>query len=161
MIDILLSATYALVFLVPSLVILGAGYWVLDVITPGHKLGDRLTGRSVPQTVNRQGLTFPAETVSYSAGLVTSAWLLVQGAIIFTAIWTNAHGTDIWSALGWTVAFSIVGLALQVVGFFALDLATPGRLGDEICEPGPVLPVAMVSAALVVAIGLVVIASIA
>lgn len=160
--DILEAALYALIFLVVSLVILGAGYYVLDVITPGHKLGDKLAGsRAMYGGATGDDGYIPPEHPSYSAGLVTSAWMIMQGAIIFTAIWTNAHGTDLLSALGWTVAFSIIGLVLQTIAFFALDLVTPGKLGDEVCVAGPVVPLAMVTAANIVAIGLIVIASIA
>ncbi len=149
MTEILESSAYALFFMAESLVILGLGFWVLDLITPGHKLGERLFGD-----------VGDAVLPSYSAGLVTSAWMLMQGGIIFTSIWTNAHGTDFWAALGWTAVFSVLGLILQTVAFFALDLLTPGKLSDEVCAPGPISPLAMVAAANVVAIGLIVIASI-
>lgn len=144
--DILWSSLYAVIFLVAALAILAVGWRVLDWLTPGHKLGDRLAGAEAP--------------ASHSAALVVSAWMIAQGAIIFTAIYTNARGTDFWAALGWTVAFSIIGLLLQTIAFIALDKFTPGDLGDEVCAPGPVIPLAKVAAANIAAVGLIVIASI-
>lgn len=153
--DILWSSLYALIFLVAALLILAAGWAVLDALTPGHKLGEKIAGSQVA----RQGGTGVSDA-SHSAALVTSVWMIAQAAIIFTAIYTNARGTDFWAALGWTVAFSIVGLLLQTVAFIALDKFTPGELGDEVCTPGPVIPLAKVAAANIAAVGLIVIASI-
>jgi hypothetical protein len=87
--------------------------------------------------------------------------MVTQAAVIFTAIWTNAGGTHFGAALGWTVAFSLIGLFFQCLAFMALDAVTPGSLGDEVCTPGPVTPLARLAAANVVAVGLIVIASIA
>lgn len=152
--DILEAGMYSLIFLSVSLVILFVGYLVLDGLTPGHKIGERLKGSEV----TRQGVT--TTEPSHSAALVLSAWMLAQGAIIYTAIVTNSHGTDFGEALGWTVAFSIIGLALQSVAFIVLDALTPGNLGDEVCEPGPANALAKVASANIIAIGLIVIASI-
>jgi hypothetical protein len=130
-----------LIFLTAGLAILIAAYFILDTITPG-RLGSQLH-------------------LSHSAALVTTAWMIAQAAIIFTAIWTNAHGTDLWAALGWTVAFSVIGGFFQVVGFMVLDAVTHGNLGDEVCVEGPTAPLAKVAAANILAIGAIVIASIA
>lgn len=155
MIDILESALYALIFLGVGIALLVVAWFVLDVITPGHKLGARLAGTK-EQTV-RQGVSLTTSDASYSAAVVASAWMIMQGAIVFTAIWTNGHGQDLGAALGWSAAFSVIGLALQTVAFIVLDAITPGNLSDEICAPGRVVPLAYVTAANIVAVGLIVI----
>jgi hypothetical protein len=153
--DILEAAMFAVIFLAVGIPILIAGWFVLDALTPGHKLGEKLNpapldGSGALRQVGGEG--------SHSAALVVSAWMIMQALIVLTAIWTNAHGTDFGEALGWTVAFSVIGLALQSAAFIALDAITPGNLGDEVCIPGPVVPLAKVAAANIVAVGLIVIA---
>ena len=37
-------------------------------------------------------------------------------------------------SIGFAVAYTAVGIALLTVGFFVLDLLTPGRLGEQIHE---------------------------
>ncbi len=152
MIDILTAAMYALVFLAVSVPLLVIAFYTLDVITPGHKLGDRIAGDLVPS----QGLV--KHEGSFSAAIVTSAWMIMQALIIFTSIWTNAHGTDFLPALGWSIFFSLIGLVFQTIAFMALDAVTPGILSDEICAPGKLRPLAILTAANVVAVGVVVIA---
>jgi uncharacterized membrane protein YjfL (UPF0719 family) len=51
------------------------------------------------------------------------------------------------ASLGYAVAYTAVGIALLTLGFFALDLLTPGHLGRHIYEARSV------NAALVVAAG--------
>lgn len=155
MVHILESALYALIFLGVGLPLLALAYYILDVITPGHKIGARLVGTT--ETNVKQGVALTKDDASYSAGIVTSAWMIMQAAIIFTAVWTNAHGTDLGAALGWTVAFSLIGLFLQSVAFVVLDALTPGNLSDEVCAPGRATPLAWVTAANIVAVGIVVI----
>ncbi|MCL1869814.1 MAG: DUF350 domain-containing protein [Promicromonosporaceae bacterium] len=125
--------------LVGTLVLIGSWY-VLDLLTPG-RLGDTMRE-------------------SHSAALVGATWMVTQGAILFTAIWTNA-GSGLGTELVWTVAFGAVGVLLQTAAFWLVDLVTPGRLGAEVVEPGPVRPLARLSAGVMVAVALVVVASIA
>jgi hypothetical protein len=125
--------------LVGTLVLIGSWY-VLDLLVPG-RLGDHLRG-------------------SHSAALVAATWMVAQGAIVFTAIWTNA-GSSLGAALGWTVAFSVLGVLLQSLAWRLVDVVTPGTLGEEVTVRGPVMPLAAVSAGVIVAVCLVVIASIA
>jgi uncharacterized membrane protein YjfL (UPF0719 family) len=115
---------------------------VVDLLTPGRLLSHVVDGKS------------------YSSALVLAAALLGQGLVIFTAIWTNAE-TGFGEALLWTVSFGLLGVALTAVAFALVDLLTPGRLGTVLSRPGPVQPVAMVTAAAHVAVALIVVASIA
>ena len=71
--------------------------------------------------------------------MVTSAWLVSNAAVLFTAIWTNGETSLGW-ALGWTVAFGALGIALNTLMFFAVEAITPGNLRKIVTEPGPCGP---------------------
>ena len=86
-----------------------AGAVALDLLTPGHLARHIYEERSV------------------NAAIALAAGFIGQGAIAFTTIWTNAT-SGFGTALGYTVVFGLVGVALQVVAFVVLDLLTPGKL---------------------------------
>ena len=44
-------------------------------------------------------------------------------------------------SIGYAVAYTGVGIALLTLGFFALDLLTPGHLGRHIYENRSIVPV--------------------
>lgn len=132
---------YAAVYSVVGTVLLGIGFYVLDLLTPGHLGRHIIDARSV------------------NAAIVASAGLLGLGLVIFTAIWTNAD-SGFGSALGWTVAFGAFGIALQAAVFLVLDLVTPGRLRDIVCEV-PFHPASLLTASAMIAVSGIVVASIA
>src|SRR4051794_32537694 len=123
-----------------GLVLLALGYWVLDMLTPGHLGTHLLRGGGQPDALASQG-----------AGTVAAAWMLAQAAIIFTAIWTNGD-SSFGHAYVSTVLFGLLGLVLLTVAFVVLDVLTPGRLGDAVIEPGRVTPLARLTAAALVSI---------
>ena len=139
MLDNLLAAV---VYLGVGVALLILAAYVVDLLTPG-----RLVAHVV-------------EERSYSAAVVLAAALLGQGLVIFTAIWTNAE-TGFGDALLWTVAFGLLGVVLSAVAFTVVDLLTPGKLGEILSRPGPVQPVAVVTAAAHLAVAAIVVASIA
>ena len=104
--SLLYGAGYALA----GIGLLVAGYFMLDVLTPG-RLGHKVYAER-----------------SVNGAVILSATFLGLGAIEFTAIWTNA-ASGFGSALGWTVAFGLLGVVLQGISFLLLDLLTPGSLG--------------------------------
>ena len=132
----------AVVYLGVGVALLILAAFVVDLLTPG-----RLVSHVVDQR-------------SYSAALVLAAALLGQGLVIFTAIWTNADA-GFGDALLWTVAFGLLGVVLSAVAFLLIDLLTPGRLGQMLSRPGPVQPIAVVTAAAHLAVAAIVVASIA
>lgn len=131
---------YAVVYLGVGIALLILAALVVDLLTPGRLVSHVVT--------------------SYSSALVLAAALLGQGLVIFTAIWTNAE-SGFGDALLWTVAFGLLGVVLTAVAFLVVDLLTPGQLGKMLAEPGPVQPVALVTAAAHLAVAGIVIASIA
>ena len=139
MLDNLLAAV---VYLGVGIALLILAAFVVDLLTPGRLVSHVVNGRS------------------WSAAVVLAAAQLGQGLVIFTAIWTNAT-TGFGEALLWTVAFGLLGVVLSAVAFTVVDLLTPGRLGEIVAQPGPVQPVAVVTAAAYLAVAAIVVASIA
>ncbi|WP_425955675.1 DUF350 domain-containing protein [Xylanimonas sp. McL0601] len=138
--ELLPALAYGAAYCLLGTVMLVAAWHVLDLLTPG-RLGERLRE-------------------SHSAALVAGTWMVAQGAIVFTAIWTNADA-GLGTELAWTTSFGLLGILLQTLAFRLVDVVTPGHLGEELTLPGPVTPLARVCAGVVVAVALVVVASIA
>jgi hypothetical protein len=149
--DLLDAVLHAVVYALVGGVLVVLALVVLDLLTPGH-LGTHLRGPA-----DGSGVGEPA---SGSAGLVAAAWLVGTGAIVFTAIWTNGE-SSLGRALLWTVAFGVVGIAVNTVMLLAVDVVTPGRLGEIVTTPGAAVPLAYVTAAAAIAVSAVVCASIA
>jgi hypothetical protein len=63
------------------------------------------------------------------------------------------------ASIGYAVAYTGVGIALLTLGFFVLDLITPGRLGEHLMEKA-FHPACLVSAAVQLAVAAIIVASI-
>lgn len=137
----LASLLYATVYTLAGLAILAAGYLALDVLTPG-RLGAHIW-----------------EHESVNAAIVLAAGFTGLGAIIFTAIWTNGQA-GFGSAFGWTVAFGLLGVALQAIAFRLLDLLTPGDMAAMVTQK-TFHPASIVAAAAQLAVSAIVAAAIA
>ncbi len=135
------SLGYAVVYALLGVVLLVVGFAALDILTPGRLARHIWTERSV------------------NAGIVLSAGFLGQGAIVFTAIWTNGEAA-FGAAFLSTVVFGLVGVLMQAVSFLLIDLATPGKLGDVVTAV-PFHPASLVIASAQLAVSLAVVASIA
>lgn len=131
------GAAYSLL----GILLLVAGFYVLDILTPGH-LGKHL-----------------AEGESYNAGIMVAAGFLGLGAVIFTVIWHNADA-GFGPALAWTAAFGVLGIVLQAVSFLVLELVTPGSLRATVVAPG-LHPAGIAAAAAQLAVSAIICASIA
>ena len=122
--------------------ILIVGFFVLDLLTPGN-LG-KLVIDGNP-----------------NAAVLTAATLLSLGLILWFAIFFT--GGD-WDGLDDTLVYGLVGVGAQLVGFFVLDVLTPGKLGDvcmdvEAGASARFVPATWVASALQFAIALIVCAS--
>jgi uncharacterized membrane protein YjfL (UPF0719 family) len=135
------SLGYAAAYSGIGLLLLGVGFVVMDLLTPG-KLLDQIW-----------------EKQSVNAAVVTASACIGQGGIIFTTIWAHA-GAGFGDALAWTVTFGLLGIVLQTLAFLLLDLVTPGKLGELVCK-STFHPSSIVTAATQLAVSLIVIASIA
>jgi uncharacterized membrane protein YjfL (UPF0719 family) len=138
--SLLSSLGYAAAYSLLGVVLLVVGFGVLDILTPGHLARQIWTEGSV------------------NAGLVLSTGFLGQGIIVFTAIWTNGE-SGFGAAFLSTAVFGLLGVLLQAVAFVLIDLATPGKLGDVVCEV-PFHPASLVTASAQLAVSLAVVASI-
>jgi uncharacterized membrane protein YjfL (UPF0719 family) len=137
---VLQSIGYAVAYTGVGIALLILGFFVLDLLTPGH------LGRHI------------AENRSVNAALVLAAGFLGQGLIVFASIWTNATSA-FGLALLYTVVFGILGVVLQAVAFLVLDLITPGKLGSHVMEVA-FHPASLVLAAAQLAVALIIVASI-
>jgi uncharacterized membrane protein YjfL (UPF0719 family) len=137
---VLASIGYAVAYTGVGLLLLVVGAIALDLLTPGHLARHIYEERSV------------------NAAIALAAGFLGQGAIAFTTIWTNAT-SGFGTALGYTVVFGLVGIALQVVAFVVLDLLTPGKLGATLMQV-PFHPASLVTAAATLAVSVIIVASI-
>lgn len=138
--DLLESVGYALAYAVVGIVVLGIGYTVLDLLTPGH------LGRHIMEG-------------SLNAAVVTASGILGLGLIVWTTIWHHGDAS-FGEALGWTIVFGLLGVAIQAVAFRLLDLVMPDDLAATAMER-TFHPASLVAAATQLSVSLVVVASIA
>jgi uncharacterized membrane protein YjfL (UPF0719 family) len=137
---VLASIGYAVAYSGVGIALLILGFYVLDLLTPGH------LGRHI------------YENRSVNAAVTLAAGFLGQGAIVFASIWTNAT-SGFGRALLYTVVFGVLGVVLQAAAFLVLDLITPGKLGEHLMERA-FHPASLVSAAVQLAVSLIIVASI-
>jgi uncharacterized membrane protein YjfL (UPF0719 family) len=137
---LLASIGYAVAYTGVGILLLVVGAVALDLLTPGHLARHIYEERSI------------------NAGIALAAGFIGQGAIAFTTIWTNAT-SGFGTALGYTVVFGLIGIALQVVAFVVLDLLTPGKLGATLMQV-PFHPASLVTAAATLAVSAIIVASI-
>ena len=124
--DLLSGAGRSIVFGLVGIGLMGVGYVLIDVLTPG-KLRDLIFVQRNP-----------------NAGLLLAANQLGIAAIVFTAIFTSYDSFG--KGLASTVLFGIVGIVIMGAAFLVLDMLTPGKLGEIICVSER-HPAAIVSAA--------------
>ena len=119
-----------------GLVVLVAGFFVIDALTPGS------LGRQVMEG-------------NMNAAVLAASALFSLGLILWFAIFFTGAG---WSGLDDALVYGAVGVGAQAVGFVVLDMLTPGRLG-VVCNEPRLHPATLVSAAVQIATALVVCAS--
>ncbi len=110
-----------------GLVLMGLGFALIDMLTPG-KLADILC------TARRK-----------DAGIIVGAAMLGIGLIVTIAIITAAG--DLSHGLAESAGFGLVGIVLMGVAFVAIDRITPGSLGEIIADEHEDPAVAYVTAA--------------
>lgn len=120
--DLATSLAYAGV----GLVLMVLGFWLVDLLTPGQLRA--LIWRE------RNG----------NAALVLISGLLGTASIVVTAILTSED--EFGAGLVTTFGAGLVGLILMGVSFVLIDMLTPGKLGEIVCDHTP-HPAAWVTAA--------------
>jgi uncharacterized membrane protein YjfL (UPF0719 family) len=116
--------------------VLIAGFYVLDLLTPG-KLGQEVMNGNP------------------GAALLSFTTLVSLGFVLWFAIFFTGAG---WSGLDDALVFGAVGVAAQAAGYFILDLLIPGKLAQHCFEP-TLHPAAWVMGGVQIAVALVVSAS--
>ncbi|MEV4624068.1 DUF350 domain-containing protein [Asanoa sp. NPDC049573] len=138
--DLYTGAWHSIVYGVVGIGLMVAGFMLVDLLTPG-KLRELIW-------IHRNG----------NASLLLAANQLGIAVIVFTAIITSY--TDFGQGLASTILFGLLGIVLMGVAFLVLDMMTPGKLGEIICDDQP-HPAARVSAASHFGVALIVAACIA
>lgn len=138
--DLLADLGSGLLYGLVGIVLLALGYLMIDLLTPG-KLGRQL-----------------AEDRNRNAGIIASSAMLAVGIIVTSAI--LASGGDLAKGLGQSAGFGLVGIILLGVAFVAIDLITPGRLGDSVMGDEHHEPMVYVTSAALLSIGGIVAAAI-
>ncbi|PYC73436.1 DUF350 domain-containing protein [Micromonospora arborensis] len=128
-----------LAFGVVGVVLMGVGYGLVDLTTPG-KLHELIWTER-----NR------------NAALLLASNLLGVGTIVVAAI--VASDDDLALGLVGAAAYGIVGLVIMAAAFLLLDAVTPGRLGELLVDPEP-HPAVWVSAVVHLATGAIIAAAI-
>jgi uncharacterized membrane protein YjfL (UPF0719 family) len=122
-----------------GVVLMGVGYGLVDLTTPG-KLHELIWTER-----NR------------NAALLLASNLLGVGTIVVAAI--VASDDDLALGLVGAAAYGIVGLVIMAAAFLLLDAVTPGRLGELLVDPEP-HPAVWVSAVVHLATGAIIAAAI-
>ena len=133
--DLLVTLAFGAV----GVVLMGVGYGLVDLATPG-KLHELIWAER-----NR------------NAALLLTSNLLGVGIIVVAAI--VASDNDFTLGLIGAAAYGIVGLVIMAAAFLLLDAVTPGRLGELLVDPEP-HPAVWVSAAVHLATGAIIAAAI-
>jgi uncharacterized membrane protein YjfL (UPF0719 family) len=133
--DLLVTLAYGVV----GVLLMGIGYVLVDVATPGRLRELIWTDRN------------------HNAALLLASNLAGVGIIVVAAI--MASHDDFVLGLISCAAYGIVGLLVMAAAFLLLDLATPGRLGEILVDPLP-HPAVWVSAVVHLATGAVIAAAI-
>ncbi|MBG6101565.1 MULTISPECIES: DUF350 domain-containing protein [Micromonospora] len=122
-----------------GVVLMGIGYGLVDLTTPG-KLHELIWTER-----NR------------NAALLLASNLLGVGTIVVAAI--VASDDDLALGLVGAAAYGIVGLVIMAAAFLLLDAVTPGRLGELLVDPEP-HPAVWVSAVVHLSTGAIIAAAI-
>lgn len=123
-----------------GIVLLVLGYFMIDLLTPGH------LGRQLAVDRNR------------NAGIIVASGLLAIGLIVVSAI--LASDGDLGQGLAESAGFGLVGILLLAVAYQVIDLITPGKLGESVMGEEGHEPMVFVTSAALLAVGGIVAAAI-
>ncbi|WP_194818953.1 DUF350 domain-containing protein [Nocardia sp. XZ_19_385] len=127
----------ALAYSAIGIALIALGFVLVDVITPGNLRHQIWVDRNP------------------NAALLAASNVLGVGIIVAMAIWTSEG--SIGRALAASVVYGLIGLAVMAIAFVLLDLLTPGKLGELLVDDSAGRnPAVWVSAALHIAVALVV-----
>ena len=135
-IDLLRDSAGVAMYAVIGLLLMMAGFFIVDLLTPG-KLRTLLW-----------------EERSKNAALLVGSKALGVSIIVCAAIYASAH--DLLAGLVSTLVYGVMGIVVMAVSFLLIDLFTPGKLGDLVHDP-ELHPATWVSAATHLGVALIII----
>ena len=115
--DLFTGAWHSIVFGVVGIALMAAGFVLVDMLTPG-KLRELIWMQR-----------------NCNASLLLAANQLGIAVIVFVAI--SRSFADFGEGLASTILFGLIGIGLMGVAFVVLDMLTPGKLGEIICDDQP------------------------
>ena len=133
------------------------GYFMWDLLTPSHHLGTAIHGAYHEEALTGDTSANYKDAPSWNAALLLASGWLGNALIAAWSIFNTESGVT--GAVTYAVAFSLLGLILQGLAFVLVDLLTPGRLNEIVCQPG-LHPYSAAVVALNVGVALIVMASI-
>ncbi|MDG4834562.1 DUF350 domain-containing protein [Solwaraspora sp. WMMD1047] len=133
--DLLVTLAYGVV----GVLLMGVGYVLVDLATPGRL-------RELIWTDRNQ-----------NAALLLASNLASVGIIVVAAIVASAD--DFVLGIVGAAAYGVLGLVIMAASFLLLDIITPGKLGQILVDPQP-HPAVWVSAVIHLATGAVIAAAI-
>lgn len=116
-----------------GLALMVVGYYVIDLLTPGH------LGRVIVKG-------------SINGAIVLAAMLIALGAVVTASI-AASRGDVLWKGLLETLGYSLVGTVLLGVSFGVMDLLTPGTRLGAVLESEKAEPSAWALGAFMLAVG--------
>lgn len=134
------EAAAGLLYGLVGIALLAVGYFMIDLLTPGH------LGRQLAEDRNR------------NAGVIVASGLLSIGIIVTSAI--IASDGSLAEGLGEAGGFGLVGILLLGAAFMVIDAITPGKLGETVMAEDRHEPMVFVTSAALLAVGGIVAAAI-
>jgi uncharacterized membrane protein YjfL (UPF0719 family) len=138
--DLATELASGMLYGVVGIALLALGYWMIDLLTPGH------LGRQLCEDRNR------------NLGVIVSSAMLSIGIIVTSAI--IASEGDLEKGLGQSAGFGLIGIGLLGIAFVVIDLITPGKLGDIVSGDDQHAPIVFVTGAALLSVGGIVAAAI-
>ncbi|UGY93927.1 DUF350 domain-containing protein [Streptomyces gobiensis] len=116
MADIFTAAGSALLYGLVGFAVMAAGYFALDLVTPG-----KLT--EVVWSERNKG-----------AAIVLSGQMLGVGIVIAGAIWASESEQGLGYGLFSTLVYGLAGVLLMTTVFAVVGIITPGKMGAMVLE---------------------------
>lgn len=129
---VLQNTIAAVLYFAVGVVVLAAGFVMVDVLTPGNLRRQVFVDRR-PNAV-----------------AVASAMYAALGAVVISAI--VASSNELGQGLVDTVVYGLVGVALQGLALAVLEIVVPGRFRDLV-EAEELHPAAIATAVILLAVG--------
>jgi len=138
--DFGLDLVAALLYGIVGVVLMTAGYGVLDLLIPG-RLGELICRHR-----------------RRDVGIVVASGTLALGAIVTAAIFASED--QLGTGLAQTAGYGVIGIALLTLAFVVVDRLLPERLGEMLSDDVEDEPAAYVTGAMLLGVGAIIVGAI-